>query len=53
MAQITGMGKGFVRVQDLFRRDPPGEHSFHRNPFLIRVIRGIRGSNGTLASFIF
>jgi len=35
---------GFVRVQDLFRRHPPGEHSFHRNPFFIRVIREIRGS---------
>ena len=25
-------------------RPPPGEHSLHRNPFFIRVIREIRGS---------
>ena len=45
MARITPMGTGFVRVHDLFRRHPPGEHSFHPNPFFIRVIREIRGSN--------
>jgi len=39
------MGKGFVRVQDIFRPHPPGEHSIHRNPLFIRVIREIRGFN--------
>ena len=39
------MGTGFVTVENLFRRYPPGEHPFHPNPFFIRVIREIRGSN--------
>jgi hypothetical protein len=39
------MGKGFGMVENLFRGHPPGEHPFHRNPFFIRVIREIRGSN--------
>ena len=40
------MGRGFVKVENLFRGHPPGEH-LHRNPFsfFIRVIREIRGSN--------
>ena len=37
------MGKGFVKVENLFRRHPSGEHPWHRNPFFIRVIREIRG----------
>ena len=37
------MGTGFVMVENLFR-GPPGEHPLHRRPFLIRVIREIRGS---------
>ena len=45
MTRITRMGKGFVRVENLFRGHPPGEHPWHRNPFFIRVIREIRGSN--------
>ena len=45
MTRITRMGKGFGMVENLFRGHPPGEHPFHRNPFLIRVIREIRGSN--------
>ena len=39
------MGTGFVMVENLFRRHPPGEHPSHRNPFFIREIREIRGSN--------
>ena len=45
MTRITRMGTGLVRDENLFRGHPPGEHPFHRNPFLIRVIREIRGSN--------
>ena len=30
-------------VENLFRGHPSGEHPLHRNPFLIRVIREIRG----------
>jgi len=45
MTRITRMGKGFGMVENLFRDHPPGEHPFHRNPFFIRVIREIRGSN--------
>jgi len=45
MTRITRMGKGFGMVENLFRGHPPGEHPFHRNPFFIRVIREVRGSN--------
>jgi len=45
MSRIARMGKGFVKVENLFRRHPSGEHPWHRNPFFIRVIREIRGSN--------
>ena len=45
MTGMTRMGTGFVMVESLFRGHPPGEHPFHRNPFFIRVIREIRGSN--------
>jgi hypothetical protein len=45
MTRMTRMGQGFVMVENLFRGHPPGEHSLHRNPFFIRVIREIRGSN--------
>ena len=43
--RMTRMGTGFVMVKNLFRGHPPGEHPGHRNPFFIRVIREIRGSN--------
>jgi len=39
------MGKGFGMVENLFRGHPLGEQPFHHNPFFIRVIREIRGSN--------
>ncbi len=29
------MGTGFVMVENLFRRHPPGEHPLHRNPIFI------------------
>ncbi len=45
MTRMTRMGTGFVLVESLFRGHPPGEHPFHPNPFFIRVIREIRGSN--------
>jgi len=32
-------------VENLFRGHPPGLHPLHRNPFFIRVILEIRGSN--------
>ena len=38
--RIARMGTGFVMVENLFRGHPPGEHPFHRKPFLIREIRG-------------
>jgi len=43
--RMTRMGTGFVMVESLFRGHPRGEQPFHRNPFFIRVIREIRGSN--------
>ena len=43
--RMTRMGMGLVMVENLFRDRPPGEHPLHRNPFSIRVIREIRGSN--------
>ena len=39
------MRTGLVMVENLFRSHPPGEHPLHRNPFFIRVVREIRGSN--------
>ena len=39
------MGTGFVMVENLLRGHPPGEHPLPRNPFFIRAIREIRGSN--------
>ena len=42
---MARMGTGFVMVENLLRGHPPGEHPRHRNPFFIRVIREIRGSN--------
>ena len=39
------MGTGFVMVENLFRGHPPGEHHLHRNPYFIRFICEIRGSN--------
>jgi hypothetical protein len=34
MTGMTRMGTGFVMVENLFRGQPPGEHPWHRNPFL-------------------
>src|ERR1035437_10094193 len=45
MTRMTRMGTGFVMVENLFRGPPPGEYPLHRDPFFIRVIREIRGSN--------
>jgi hypothetical protein len=45
MTRMTRMGTGFVMVENLFRGHPPVERPLHRNPFFIRVIREIRGSN--------
>ena len=45
MTRMTRMGTGFVMVENLFRGHSPSEPSWHRNSFLIRVIREIRGSN--------
>ncbi len=45
MTRMTRMGTGFGMVESLFRGLPPGEHPFRPNPFFIRVIREIRGSN--------
>ena len=42
---MTRMGTGFVMVENRFRDHPPGERPLNRNPFFIRVIRAIRGSN--------
>jgi hypothetical protein len=40
ITRMTRMGTGFVKVENLFRGHPSGEHPFHRNPFFIREIRG-------------
>ncbi len=45
LALVTRMGAGFVMAENFFRGHPPDEHPWHRNPFFIRVIREIRGSN--------
>ena len=36
---------GMKQAFGLSRGHPPGEHPWHRNPFFIREIREIRGSN--------
>ena len=45
MARMTRLGAGFVMAENFLRGHPPDEHPWHRNPFFIRVIREIRGSN--------
>ena len=34
ISRMTRMGTGFVRVENLFRGHPPGEHPWHRIPSL-------------------
>ena len=43
--RMTRMTRMRTMVENLLRGHPPGEHPLPRNPFFIRAIREIRGSN--------